>query len=418
MKVIGIIAEYNPFHKGHLYHLNTAKHITGSDYIIVVMSGNYTQRGEPAIFDKFFRTRQALINGADVVFELPSLFSTASAEGFAFGAVSLLHKLGVCDYLAFGSEQGDLRTFKEIGVFLNNEPEAYQYLLKTFLKQGLPFPKAREKSLSHFFPNASSLCHMGSNDILALEYCRALDFFKSSISPIFIKRIDNQYNDINMAEPGKISSASAIRNYLFTLSMSDSKLDFSTKNPLLTQALPPSFYDMQNEKLCPLYPNDFSLLMHTKILKESAASLMEYLDISKELADRIINMRNQFSNIDNYCNLLKTKEITYSRISRSLMHIFLEITENEFSYYKNKEYCPYGRILGFRKEAAPLLHRIKKEASFPLITKTANASKLLNTIDYQLFEKEILYSHLYQAVVSQKYNLCFKNEYTRPPVII
>lgn len=418
MKVTGIIAEYNPFHKGHLYHINTARHVTGSDYIIVVMSGNYTQRGEPAIFDKFFRAGQALINGADIVFELPSLFSTASAEGFAFGAVSLLHKLGVCNYLVFGSEQGNLRSFKELGSFLNNEPEAYKDLLKTYLKQGLPYPKAREKSLFHFFPGISSIHSMGSNDILALEYCRALDFFKSSISPIPIKRIDNQYNDIKMAESGKFSSASAIRNYLYTLSSSDCNINLSTKDPLLTESLPPSFYDIQKEKLCPLYPNDLSLLFHTKILKETSDSLTKYYDISKELAVRIISMRNNFINIDNYCNLLKTKEITYSRISRSLMHIFLDITNNEFSYYKNQGYCSYGRILGFRKEATPLLHRIKKEASFPLITKTANASRILNTRDFQLFEKEIVSSHLYQAVVSQKYNICFKNEYTRPPVII
>lgn len=421
MKICGIVAEYNPFHQGHLYHLEKTKEITGCDHIIVVMSGDYTQRGTPAIFNKYERTYQALVNGADLVLELPSLFSTASAEGFAFGAVSILHKLGVCDFISFGSESGLQDDLSELASFLNKEPYEYRERLQAFIKEGFSFPLAREKALSTYFSSDLLSSLKGSNNILALEYHRALDYFHSTIKHVSIPRLGNQYNDTELSKEGSFSSATAIRSYLQKLPETENSVFHLQKDDLLNQALPESFFESffsEGKRYHPVYPGDFSLLYQYCLINHTPSGLHYIEGISPSLADRIYKKIYAYRDPESFCDLLKTKELTYTRISRSLLHILLEITKDDAEYYKNHEYCPYAKILGFRKSASPLLHKLKQQSSLPIISKISSASSVLSERDLLLFEKEVKASHIYEMVKAQKYNLSFLHEFKKSPVIL
>ena len=424
MRISSIISEYNPFHEGHKYHMEKTKKITNSDYTIVIMSGNFTQRGTPAIIDKYARTKQALLNGADLVLELPVCFATASAEGFAYGAVSILDKLGVVDNLVFGSECGDIEILKTIADFLTKESPEYKEQLQNYLKQGLSYPKARANVLEVFFPKLNKKLLSSSNNILAIEYCRALKHFNSSIVPMTITRKDNLYNDEELAENGKLSSATAIRNALLDSSnLFDAVLAHMPENSL--NVLKDNW-----EIAAPVCSNDFSLLLKYKLLLETRETLVQYLDVTSDLADRIYNNLNLYRDFDSFCELLKTKEMTHTRISRSLLHILLDIKKDEYKLYKtsninngaspniNNGYGQYARILGFRKEAAPLLREIKNNSSVPLISKLSDSVRDLDDVALSMLQKDIQVSHIYESVVADKFHQEFKNEFKRQLVII
>ena len=384
MRITSIISEYNPFHQGHKYHMENTKKITNSDYTIVLMSGNFTQRGTPTIIDKYARTKQALLCGADLVLELPVCFATASAEGFAFGAVSILEKLGVIDSFVFGSESGNIDTFKNVADFLVNEPLKYKERLQFFLKQGFSFPKARANALEVFFSDLDKGFFASSNNILGIEYCRALKYFNSSITPMTIVRKDNLYNDTELSVVGKLSSATAIRKVLLGKEFyknGNEQINQTNMFDVLSHHLPPSCLEIlkENRDICmPVSSNDFSLLLKYKLLLENRNSLTQYVDVSSDLADRIYNNLNLYKDFESFCEILKTKELTYTRIARSLLHILLDIKKEDYSFlskvniengsvqHGNSNWGQYARILGFRKEASPLLHEIKKHSSIPL----------------------------------------------------
>ena len=446
MRVSSIISEYNPFHEGHKYHMENAKKITNSDYTIVIMSGDFTQRGIPAIIDKHARTKQALLNGADLVLELPVCFATASAEGFAFGAVSILDKLRVVDSLVFGSECGDIDCIKNMADFLVSEPAEYKERLQFFLKQGLSFPKARANVLGEVFFDLDENFLSSSNNILGIEYCRALKQFNSSIVPMTITRKDNLYHDEKLAETGKLSSATAIRKVLMDgdfkkhrSSLIKPKQLNDVNSPIILnsyteQRISPvpnifcrlSSYVPENSLnilkdnwgiSTPVSSDDFSVLLKYKLLLENRKSLTGYLDITSDLADRICNNLNSYQDFDSFCNLLKTKELTYTRIARSLLHILLDIKKNDYDLYK-KDYGQYARILGFRKEASPLLHEIKKYSSIPLVSKLSDSVKELDGIALSMLEKDIQATHIYESVVADKFRQEFRNEFRRQLVIV
>ena len=411
MRVSSIISEYNPFHEGHKYHMENTKKITNSDYTIVIMSGDFTQRGTPAIIDKYARTKQALLNGADLVLELPVAFATSSAEGFACGAVSILNKLGIVDHLVFGSEAGNIDSINDVAEFLSHETPVFTERLQNYLKQGFPFPKARALVLKEQFPNLDENFLSSSNNILGIEYCKALKIFSSHIKPITITRKDNLYNDEHLSDNGKLSSATSIRNVLHTCSNFDE----------LTSHMPENSLTIIKENWntsTPIATNDFSLLLKYKLLLENKDSLVQYLDVTSDLADRIYNNLNQFTDYESFCNLLKTKELTFSRISRCLLHILLDIKKSEYENIKNNEYGQYARILGFRKEASSLLHEIKKHSSIPLISKLSDSLKELDDTSISLLEKDIQASHIYESVVANKFSKDFKNEFQRKLVIL
>lgn len=409
MKTAGIIAEYNPFHQGHHYHIEKTRRLTNADYIVVVMSGNFTQRGQAAIMDKYRRARQALENGADLVLELPVCFATASAKIFAFGGVSLLDRLGIIDILSFGSEGGALEEIQQLAAFLLKEPDDFKTALQKALKQGFSYPKARFLALEKYFPerNTDALCL--PNNILALEYCMALLSLNSSMKAVPVKRLHSGYHDKELSPDG-CSSATAVRRALNQGFLSH-----------LQEQLPSTVYrELKEEygRTLPLDINDFSSLLHYRLFLNEQEDFTVYFDVHKELSDRIRNHRYSFSNYENFCDLLKTKELTHSRISRSLLHILLNIKESDMTRYKEEGYSRYGRILGLRKSASPLLHAIKQNASVPLISKLADLAGKLDPASNSMLETDIRAAHIYESILSAKFNSPFRDEFRRRlPVI-
>ena len=373
MKVTGIIAEYNPFHQGHAYHLSRARELTGADRILIVMGGNFMQRGEPAIIDKYTRTEMALRNGADLVLELPAASATGSAEYFAEGAVELLDASGVVNELCFGSE-----------------PEDYQELLRAELKKGKTFPEARETALSAFLPKQSLLA--SPNNILAIEYIKALKRRKSSIRPLTIQRLGSYHGEngqpagaphtVSGNLPESFASASTIRCQLQTLEKqivtSCEQPAFGSLMTALAKELPPSSFGLLKDVLLAdrlVQAEDFSLPLHYRLMQaKEPLEFSVYLDVSEELSRRIYSLRQEFTGWNAFLDLVRTRQYTRSRVSRALLHILLDI--------RQEEVLPptHLRVLGFRREASDLLSEIKKKSRLPLITKAAGHPELSEEI--------------------------------------
>lgn len=411
MKVTGIITEYNPFHNGHMHHLTLSRQRTDADYIVVVMSGNYTQRGIPALMDKYLRTQMALENGADLVLELPLLYATGSAEYFSTGAVTLLDKLGVVDSLCFGSECGTIAPFMQIATLLNKESKEYTSILQEALKRGDSFPIARKNALLSLSPAINDIEEILSspNNILGIEYIKALQMRNSSIVPYTIKRIGSDYNSSILE--GERSSALAIRQSL--LSNTDIK---QVKSQVPTTVF--SVLDREWQKSYPIFADDFSLMLQYKLLSCDSSVLASFMDMSSDLSDKVKKNLKNFTSYNGFCDTLKSKDITYTRLSRCLLHTLLDITKEDLKRYKSLDYIPYARILGFKKESSELLGTIKENASIPMISKLADAPKVLSSDALSMLEKEITASHIYEAVVSQKFKQGMNNEYTRQIVIV
>ena len=245
MKTVGLITEYNPFHNGHLYHIEKAKELTGADRVIVIMSGDYVQRGTPAVLSKHSRAHMALLNGASVVLELPVCYSCASAEFFAKGAVSVLDGLGCIDALCFGSECGNLEHLTSIAHLLSAEPETYRHHLQSSLKNGMSFPAARCHALEKMTGDAyASQILSDPNNILGIEYLKALKELNSPIVPFTLKREFSGYHDTELHDCS--SSASAIRKVLMNIPASP-YLPKNISAQLSEQLLPGSLSIIQNE---------------------------------------------------------------------------------------------------------------------------------------------------------------------------
>lgn len=433
MKTAGIIAEYNPFHNGHKYHLEKTREITNADYIIAVISGNFTQRGLPAMIDKYSRAEMALKCGADLVLELPSCYALGSAEFFSTGAVTLLDKLGVTDSLCFGSEAGDLTMLTHIAEILNDEPEQYQDILKNNLKTGYSFPKSRDLALGEYLKTSSAGIPMENllsvpNNILGMEYIRALKKRNSKIIPYTITRQGAAYHDKDLSE--KIweenavrSSASAIRTILEEQLENnlDLKADYETALTSIADHIPKEVYQIlyrNAPRTFPVTGQHFSLILQYKLLSEAKKGYTDYMDVSPDLSDKIKKNLNNYKTFAGFCDLLKSKDLTYTRICRALLHILLNITKEKVASYVRNDYITYARILGFRKGSEPLLRSIKENASVPVISKLADASSLLNDFAFSMLEEDIWASNLYESVVADHYHAPFINEYSKPIIII
>lgn len=408
MKTVGLITEYNPFHNGHAYHIEKAKMLTGADRVIVVMSGDFVQRGAPAVMPKHLRAESALLSGASLIIELPVCFATGSAEYFAQGAISLLNQLGCIDSICFGSECGDLHLLKEIAQLLADEPIEYQAALKQALKEGASFPAARQEALNIYSDKYSEIL-ASPNNILGIEYLKALAKIHSKIEPFTIKRIGAGYHDMDI--DGQFSSATAIRSDIYQLADVNSSSESIPLTHIQTQ-VPSSCHELMKKNYQIRYPiksDDFSLLLKAKLLSETAGSLSHYLDISPELTNRILRLRNDYLSFEQFCDLLKTKELTRSRISRSFIHVLLGITNDWLTAMKAP--ASYARILGFRRDHADLLGILKRTSDIPLITSPARA--VLADTAYQMLELDIYASDLYESVITDLYGTPFHNELTK-----
>ena len=408
MKTVGLITEYNPFHNGHAYHIEKAKMLTGADRVIVVMSGDFVQRGAPAVMPKHLRAESALLSGASLIIELPVCFATGSAEYFAQGSISLLNQLGCIDSICFGSECGDLHLLKEIAQILADEPIEYQTALKQALKEGASFPAARQEALNIYSDKYSEIL-ASPNNILGIEYLKALAKIHSKMEPFTIKRIGAGYHDMDI--DGQFSSATAIRSDIYQLADVNSSSESLPLTHIQTQ-VPSSCHELMKKNYQTRYPvkaDDFSLLLKAKLLSETAGSLSHYLDMSPELANRILRLRNDYLSFEQFCDLLKTKELTRSRISRSFIHVLLGITNDWLTAMKAP--APYARILGFHRDHADLLGILKRTSDIPLITSPTRA--VLADTAYQMLELDIYASDLYESVITDLYGTPFHNELTK-----
>lgn len=411
MKAAGIIAEYNPFHNGHSYHIQKVKELTGADYIVVVMSGDFTQRGIPALINKHSRAKMALKAGADLVFELPSYYATGSAEYFASGAIALLDKLGIIDCICFGSECGDIQILTDIAKLLNNETTQLSETIQARIRQGLSFPLARAEAIGELVPDSYKHVEALSspNNILGIEYIKALLKRNSSITPYTNFRMGAGYHDKMLSE--SMSSALSIRQSL----LENNSLD------MIVSSVPDYVFSIMQKhfmKTFPIYNDDISLILKYKLLLDESNGYTDYVDISEDLSAKIKKNLKKYKNFSQFCDLLKSKDITYARVSRCLSHILLNHKKSNLQYYIEHDYIFYARILGLRKNATELMSALKLHAEVPIISKMADAKKILSPIGIEMLEEDIRSSQIYDSIISDKFNVKSIHEYSKEIIIL
>lgn len=385
MNVTGIVVEYNPFHKGHLYHIKKAREVTKSEGIIAVMSGNFVQRGQPAIIDKWNRTKMALENGADLVLELPVVYSLSSAEFFAHGAISLFNNLGITDNICFGSELGQIEPLLFIAQILNSEPDRFKALLKEQLSKGASYPAARNKALLDFLThldiksvNLDSInlddILKSPNNILGIEYCKSILNLKSSIKPFSIERIGEKYNDTSLNHD--ISSSTAIRKYI----------EGNSSITGLKEFLPGSVYclleKLQKGQYEFVFNNSMLKYIKYKYFSNKTNLIKNIPDVSEGIENRIFKFLNGSNSMKELIDKAKTKRYTYTRISRILCQFFIGF-ENWNTEAMRKAECPYARVLGFNSVGLKILKEAKSKCSIPIYTKLPSNVKNSLALDVQ-----------------------------------
>lgn len=509
MKIIGIIAEYNPFHNGHAYQIEEIRRRTQADYIVVAMSGDFVQRGAPAIVDKYARTKMALSCGADLVIELPVLWATASAENFAAAGVALFEKIGCVDGICFGAECENLSLLSEIADILAEEPSAYRAALSSYIKEGLTFPQARAKALSesaptppktgsalkNAFSESASLTQselakilVSPNNILAIEYLKAIRRQDSSLTPYLIKREGAGYHDTEIHDDSHIfqDDADAVRGTIgavnSVLSLTSASVvtpaasatairealaaaasDSLSANPAtaIRETLAAASSDSLSAKLAAAMPapalsvltnylsqmpavwiDDFSPLLGYLLLSATPGELASCGDCNMDIANRLSKNLFSYRSVSQFCELNKSRDITYTRMSRILLHLLLHIQSADYAAGKAQGYIPYLRILGFRRDSSALLGELKRRAAVPVISKLADAKRLLaktsctmqertaDTLSKQascamhksyataLLDLDIFAADLYEQIASQKKGTTPRSEYTREIVRI
>lgn len=418
MQTIGIIAEYNPFHNGHLFQIEQLRKETGAQNVIVVMSGDYVQRGTPAWTDKYLRTQMALAAGADMIFELPVCFSCTSAEGFALAGVSLLSSLGFTDGICFGCECGELSILQKIADFLSNPPETFEQTIAELTAQGYSYPAAREKALYTFLPEEygkNRTLLSSPNNILAIEYLKALRTTNSSLRPIAIQRNDTGYHSGNLN--GTFSSAAAIRK------------EYGRNPANFLSAIAGSVPDcvhrllQQNPNRYPVTADDFSVLLYYRLCQLSESD-RRISDMTEDIFSRIQKHMVSYTGFTDFTAQIKTKQYTYSRISRVLLHCLLNIYAPDHACRSAASFAPYARLLGFSREKSFLLRR---ESSIPIITKPADgipqlesfyrASPAVAQTAIQMYQKDLFASGLYRQVQASLLGCSRPPEYHCHPIL-
>lgn len=378
MNVVGIIAEYNPFHEGHAYQIQKAKEQCGAEFAVVVMNGDFVQRGEPAIFDKYTRTKEALLGGADLIFELPVRFGLSSAGDFAMGGVLALNALPFVTHLCFGTETGDLTPLLQAATFLCDEPDSYRTRVKHFVKQGILYPKARSLALAAESGLPTETWD-SPNNILGLEYCVALQKLHSKIKPFTIRREGQGYHDNDTPALSDFPSATFLREKIRKAG------------------------EKENLSL-----SDFSSLIGYSLL--TAKDLCRIKDITPDLSDRIRNELPKYREINEFVKTIKNPSLTTGRIKRSFFQCLFDIEKGE-------PVMPYLRVLGMKKEASSLLSQ-KENASCQILTKLAFDVPKMDDTAKKLFAKDLLASDLYRQVFCHKYNQTLPNEYQHSPIVL
>lgn len=384
--ILGIVSEYNPFHNGHLHHLDVSKQLTKTDFSVAIMSGNFVQRGDTSLINKWVKTEMALKSGVDLVIELPAVYALSSAENFADGAVKILDSLGVVDFISFGSEIGEITPLNDIANILYKEPKEFSSLITTQLKSGLSYPKAREIALSQFFGSSKKYTEIlnNPNNILGVEYLKALKRHKSHIRPLTIKR---DYSDYNSTKVKKgIASATAIRTMI-------------QNNKNVHYVVPYETYELLEEEI-----NNGRIIKDLSVFekeiiyslrKMSLSEIASLPDVSEGLENKIKLAANNFNTLNDLITNIKSKRYTQSRIQRILLYALLGISQKDINI--SKKVTPYIRVLGFNKHGKRIISAIA--AANPKLNIIVSVKKFMeNSNDKTLINmisKDILASNIY-----------------------
>ncbi len=414
MKAVGLVTEYNPFHNGHLYHLNKAMELTGVDISVAVMSGDFVQRGEPAVLDKYTRTSMALNSGVNLVVELPVNYAVSSAESFAAGALKVLDYIKA-DSIAFGSESGDIERLSKLAhILCDNEDTLYKEISK-YTANGISYAAARQKVVEKLTDKDTAALLTSSNNILAVEYLKAIIKNNYAIKPYTVQRQGDSYNDTDIRS--EYASATALRENL--------------KADNISEYIPVKAGLILSSNTNYIYPDDITEALFTRLLDILFASnydknvfienVMQYPDVSKEIAGRLYKsamdmitrtVPQRSESKDNWafsfgslCEHIKTKEVPLSRIKRALVRITLGLDKKHMEKYSN---APYIRVLGFDKKGQEYLSYIRKTVEVPLITKTADYKEML--LD------DIHAANIYNMIVVGKYGVKELGDFVRGPV--
>ena len=392
-RVVGVIAEYNPFHNGHMYHLQEAKRLANANYCVAIMSGNFTQRGETSIVNKWAKAYMALCGGADLVLELPTLYSISSAENFATGAIKLLDSLKIVDNVAFGTETNDIATLNNIANVLMEEPKAYVNILNHELKRGLSFPEARENALMMYLNDIARYANVikEPNNILAIEYLKAMKKEKSNIIPIAVQRQKVYYNDKKIIDD--YASATGIRNLLERNEFSEIK-----------KVVPPATFQILEQE----YKKGDVIINTTKYEKEilyilrrmSVQEIADLPDVSEGLENLIKDAASSCNTLKELMDKIKSKRYTQTRLQRILLYALLGITKKQMEM--SKKATPYVRVLGLNNKGKQLLSGITK--ANPKIEVITSVKKYLDGVDkksrkvsnsLEMLAKDILATDIY-----------------------
>lgn len=382
MKICATVAEYNPFHNGHQKHLNYVKGNLSHDKTIVVMSGNFTQRGEPAVNDKFTRARWAILAGADIVIELPTVFATANAEIFAKGAVKILNDLGAIDGLCFGIESGNKIDYIKLASALNNETKEFKKLLKSYLDDGHSFVKAKFLAMKDLGESYDENLISTPNNILGVEYTRALLDFKSQIEIFPMLRIGN-HNDKKLNK--KFTSASSIREIL--------KVGKSKK----IKGVTPPFVYADLDKI----NTAFEHMIMSALLTKSAKDVAKILDCTEGLENRIKALSKDNKNLNDLVDKCTTKRYTSSRIRRILLSNLLGIEEK--FVFDCLSSPLYAKVLAVKKDSMDVISELSKNSKIPLLTRKSDVLNLSKTA-LSCYHKDVLACDLYSLAIGKKIN--------------
>ena len=400
MKIIGIVAEYNPFHLGHSYHLNKARETIQPDGVIAVLSGNFLQRGEPAFVDKWARTQMALKGGIDLVLELPTVFACRSAFWFATGAIKTLESTGIVSHLAFGAETNNLSILAEMANLLNTEPPEFKNFLAKYLNQGLSYPQARNLALESLSNNIKVL---GTpNNILAIAYLRSLQMIESQIEPVLIKRKGN-YHSSNIEEG--FMSASAIRH-----NIANDGIIWQDHVPLTTKVL---LEEQIAQGKAPVYPYNFSESILAIIRRSSPDELKNIIEMEEGLENRVFQVAQNATSLNELIAKLKTKRYTQTRIQRLITHILINFKQ-DFVFNEPQ----YLRVLGFNNKGKEMLKLIKAKSQLPIITKFAHGQKKISPPGQKMLELEIRSTDIYALGFPSPQHRYGGQDFYRSPISI
>lgn len=406
--VLGIIAEYNPFHNGHAYQIEEAKRQTGAQAVVAVISGNFAQRGNTALVNKWVKAQMAIENGVDLVLELPIIYSISSAENFAEGAIKIFDSLKIVDTLCFGTETADFAALNNISNVLYTEPKEYVSLLNHELGKGISFPKARENALMMYLSDIKRYANImsGSNNILGIEYLKALKRLKSVIKPYSIERKKVYYNDERIVD--EFASSTAIRKLIAT-SQYDDLRKVMPKNSylILKEEMRKGNYVLDIIK----YEREILYTLRRMSLKE----IVDLPDVSEGLENVIKNAANSCNNLLDLVNIIKTKRYTQTRIQRILLYALLGITKKDM--VNSKKVVPYTRVLGFNEKGKEMLSDICiKNPKIQMVTSVKKyVEQNNNKILKEMIQKDIFATDIY--TLGYEYDSWANLDYTTKLVI-